>query len=183
MHLSTSEGGRRRGIGVVATLQSPFSRPRRWCDAGSPEADQKAGAEGNLSSRARIRPSSAVAVTVLSSPAFWSAYGGPASPDQRGRAGVNGRTATTLIRRRRPPLRPDEPHRNVSPRGLPGIGIVFDANGCREVVPAQCRARHAPVSGFSACLVAISETDTAIGIGHTGQTDPGQDHSRGSAVS
>jgi hypothetical protein len=32
-----------RIIGVVANLQSSFSRPRRWCDAGSPEADQKAG--------------------------------------------------------------------------------------------------------------------------------------------
>ncbi len=30
-------------IGAVADLQSSFSRPRQWCDAGSPEADQKAG--------------------------------------------------------------------------------------------------------------------------------------------
>ena len=44
---SNSEGGCRRTIGAVATLQSPRSRPRRWCDAGPPEADQKAGAPGS----------------------------------------------------------------------------------------------------------------------------------------
>ena len=43
---STPGGGRRRAIGVVAVLQSSLSRPRRWCDAGSPKADQKAGASG-----------------------------------------------------------------------------------------------------------------------------------------
>ena len=43
-------------------------------------------------------------------------------------------------------------HRIVLPRGLPGIGIVRSAFGRREVVPAQCRARHAPVSGLSGVL-------------------------------
>ena len=40
------EAGRRRNIGVVAVPQSTPARPRRWCDAGPPEASQKAGAEG-----------------------------------------------------------------------------------------------------------------------------------------
>jgi len=44
---SPHEVGRRRAIGVVAVLQSSPSRPRRWCDAGTPEADQKAGAPGS----------------------------------------------------------------------------------------------------------------------------------------
>ena len=42
----SNEAGRRRAIGVVATPQSSTARPRRWCDAGSPSADQKAGAPG-----------------------------------------------------------------------------------------------------------------------------------------
>jgi len=41
------EAGRRSAIGVVAVLQSSLSRPRRWCDAGTPKADQKAGAPGS----------------------------------------------------------------------------------------------------------------------------------------
>ena len=43
---SGSGGGRRRAIGVVAVLQSSPARPRRWCDAGPPKADQKAGTPG-----------------------------------------------------------------------------------------------------------------------------------------
>ena len=42
-----NQAGRRRAIGVVAVLQSSFARPRRWCDAGSPKAAQKAGVPGN----------------------------------------------------------------------------------------------------------------------------------------
>ena len=45
-----SEAGSRRAIGVVAVLQSSLSRPRRWCDAGSPQADQKARAPGSQDS-------------------------------------------------------------------------------------------------------------------------------------
>ena len=41
------DAGRRRIIGAVAILQLSTARPRRWCDAGSPEADQKAGAPGS----------------------------------------------------------------------------------------------------------------------------------------
>ncbi len=54
------------------------------------------------------------------------------------------------MERRRPPWLPGKPHRIVLPRGLPGIGIVSSALGRWEVVPAQCRARHAPVSGLFA---------------------------------
>jgi len=39
--------GRRRAIGGVAALQSSPSRPRCSCDAGTPEADQKAGTPGH----------------------------------------------------------------------------------------------------------------------------------------
>ena len=53
---------------------------------------------------------------------------------------------------RRPPSEPEDAHRIVLPRGLPGIGIVRSAFGRREVVPAQCRARHAPVSRLSGVL-------------------------------
>ena len=59
---------------------------------------------------------------------------------------------TTLLARRRPPSEPGEMHRIVLPRGLPGIGIVRSAFGRREIVPAQCRARHAPVSGLYGVL-------------------------------
>jgi len=48
---SGNEGGRLRAIGVSAALPVTPARPRRWCDAGPPKADQKAGAE-------RIRNSS-----------------------------------------------------------------------------------------------------------------------------
>ncbi len=41
---SGAEGGRRRAIGVVAAFPVSLARPRRWCDAGPPKADQKAGA-------------------------------------------------------------------------------------------------------------------------------------------
>jgi len=44
------EGDRRRAIGVVAALPVTPARPRRWCDAGPPLADQKAGDEGNRDS-------------------------------------------------------------------------------------------------------------------------------------
>ncbi len=37
-------------------------------------------------------------------------------------------------------------HREVPPRGLPGVGIVLGAPGCRSGYrSAKCRARHAPV--------------------------------------
>jgi len=44
---SGSEADRRRAIGVVAVLQSSAARPRRWCDAGPPKADQKVGPPGS----------------------------------------------------------------------------------------------------------------------------------------
>jgi len=44
---TSSEGGRRRAIGVVAVPQSALARPRRWRDAGMPKAAQKAGASGS----------------------------------------------------------------------------------------------------------------------------------------
>jgi hypothetical protein len=40
------EAGRRRAIGVVAAVPVSSSRPRRWCDAGKPAANQKAGVAG-----------------------------------------------------------------------------------------------------------------------------------------
>jgi len=43
-------------------------------------------------------------------------------------------------------------HRNVQSRGLPGIAIVWIVPRSRKVVPAQWRARHAPVSGVSRAL-------------------------------
>ena len=48
---SGSEGGRRRDIGAVAVLSATPARPRRWCDAGPPQADQKAGAPGSRVAR------------------------------------------------------------------------------------------------------------------------------------
>jgi len=59
---------------------------------------------------------------------------------------------TTLLARRRPPSEPEQTTLCALPRGLPGIGIVWSAFGRREVVPAQCRARHAPVSRLSGVL-------------------------------
>jgi len=53
--------------------------------------------------------------------------------------------STTLLGRRRPHSEPEQMYRIASPRGLPGIGIVRSELGRREVIPAQCRARHAPV--------------------------------------
>ncbi len=67
---------------------------------------------------------------------------------------VAGSSETTLLARRRPPTELGQMHRIVIPRGLPGIGIVRSAFGRREVVPAQCRARHAPVSRLSGVLSA-----------------------------
>ena len=54
------EASRRRAIGAVAALQSSTSRPRRWCDAGTPRrecvtADQKAGAPGRHHTRTAPR--------------------------------------------------------------------------------------------------------------------------------
>jgi len=53
---SHSEGGRRRTIGGVAVFQSSTARPRRWCDAGPPEADHKAGAPGSKTYNAPVNP-------------------------------------------------------------------------------------------------------------------------------
>jgi len=48
---ASSEVGRRRAIGGVAVLQLFTERPRRWCDVGPPEADQKAGVPGSRTAR------------------------------------------------------------------------------------------------------------------------------------
>jgi len=71
-------------------------------------------------------------------------------------------------------------HRIVLPRGLPGIGIVHSAFGRRKVVPAQCRALHAPVSRLSGVLSSrgfgveetpghgsdvVEETNGVLGLG------------------
>ena len=45
--------------------------------------------------------------------------GVPASHEQRGRSGVSGRTATTLLARRRPPSEPGEPSRSALPVSAP----------------------------------------------------------------
>ena len=47
------QAGRRRAIGVVAVLSATPARPRRWCDAGTPDrpASQKAGAPGRRTTR------------------------------------------------------------------------------------------------------------------------------------
>ena len=73
----------------------------------------------------------------------------PSVADQRGRAEVIGRTATTQISRAAASLQLEQMHRNVQPRGLPGSAIVWIVPRSRKVVPAQWRARHAPVSGVS----------------------------------
>ena len=78
-------------------------------------------------------------------PAFWSACGGPASPHRRGRERDDWRTATTPMARRRPPPEPEKMHWNALSRGLPGSAIVWSPPRCRVVVPAQWRARHAPM--------------------------------------
>ena len=71
------------------------------------------------------------------------AAGGPASPHRRGRAGVTGRTATAPMARRRPTSRREQLHRSVSPRGLPGIGIVRGVKSSRKgiVGTMPCPAR------------------------------------------
>jgi len=79
--------------------------------------------------------------------------------------------------RRRPPSWRGEPHRIGPPRGLPGSAIVWIVPRNRKVVPAQWRARHAPVeaicpraqgrlrhapvSGFPPCSDAVSVAATA----------------------
>ncbi len=80
----------------------PPERLRRWDDAGSPKADQKAGDAGFRDrdsgrdsvrdSGHRERPRPRVLSRILSSPTFWDAGtpwrpGVPASHEQRGRAG------------------------------------------------------------------------------------------------
>jgi len=54
--------------------------------------------------------------------------------------------------RRRPPSSPEQLYRFALPRGLPGNAIVWIEPRSRKVVPAQWRARHAPVSGVSRVL-------------------------------
>jgi len=61
---SGSEAGRRRAIGVVAALQFSAGRPCRWCDAGTPKADQKAGADGTETETAPVTVPASVAETV-----------------------------------------------------------------------------------------------------------------------
>jgi len=72
------------------------------------------------------------------------------------------------MERRRPPSEPEEMHRNVLPRGLPGSAIVWIVPRDRKVVPAQWRARHAPVSGVSRVPTML---DLASRISH--QKKPG----------
>ena len=45
---SGHEAGRRRAIGVGAADHVSSARPRRWCDAGAPQATQKAGDPGTV---------------------------------------------------------------------------------------------------------------------------------------
>jgi len=88
--------------------------------------------------------------------------GGPASQRRTSSAVAwwkSGRAATTLLARRRPPLKLGEVHRGVLPRGLPGSAIVWSPPRCRMVIPAQWRARHAPVRGGSACPGSISSNN------------------------
>ena len=56
-------------------------------------------------------------------PAFWSAFGDPASHGQRGRWGMTGRIATTLPARRRPHSWPGEMHRIVVAVGCPASAL------------------------------------------------------------
>jgi len=75
----------------------------------------------------------------------------------------SGRAATTLLARRRPLLKPGEVHRDVLPRGLPGSAIVWSPPRCWMVVPAQWRARHAPVSGVPVCLGEVADAVAGAG--------------------
>ena len=63
-----NELGRRRAIGVVAVLQLSAARPRRWCDAGPPEADQKAGDEGTSDSGSDQRTDGASCLFLVALP-------------------------------------------------------------------------------------------------------------------
>jgi len=100
--------------------------------------------DGRISTSAQPRKAIAI-FAVPGTPAIWSAFGGPASHHRRGRVEATWRTATTPMARRRPVSLPGKPHRNALPRGLPGSAIVWSPPRCRMVVPAQWRARHAPV--------------------------------------
>ncbi len=154
----------------------PPTRPRCSGDAGTHgrpgvHASQKAGDErikilsrsrdrGRIRDRVRDRfrararfrarwplPRPLPRSRILSAPAFWSAYGGPASHHRRGRAGVTGRAATTPMARRRPTPAPEEMLSSPSP-GEPGSAIVREAPRCRMVDPAQWRAQHPDVAPF-----------------------------------
>jgi len=84
-------------------------------------------------------------------PAFWSAFGGPAA--QRRTIGVVARWFLEGLRPRR--WHADGLLLNwnrCTGRRLPGSAIVWIVLRCRKVVPAQWRARHAPVSGVSHVL-------------------------------
>ena len=77
---------------------------------------------------------------------------GPPSAAQRRTSSVvewrwPGLSTTTLPVRAAASYRAGTDAPDRCPRGLPGIGIVRSALGRREVIPAQCRARHAPVEG------------------------------------
>ena len=93
-----------------------------------------------------------VSVSEPSAPAFWSAFGDPASHEQRGRSVGSGKGCDRAARAPAASFRAGTNALDRCPRGLPGIGIVRSSLGRREVIPAQCRARHAPVSGVSACF-------------------------------
>ena len=71
------------------------------------------------------------------------------------------------------PPKPEQPHRNALPRGLPGSAIVWSPPRCRMVVPAQWRARHAPVSGGSA-VPSIGRLEACPTIGPAPVGAPGE---------
>jgi hypothetical protein len=75
--------------------------------------------------------------------------GVPASHEQRGRAWEAGRSATTLLARRRPPSEPEEPYRNALPVECPvaplcGMRCVSGWSYRHNSVPGTSRWRMFP---------------------------------------
>ena len=106
--------------------------------------------------------------------------GGPASSGQRGRFGGNvkgcdraARTSGGL------PLSVSSRTRRAS-RGLPGMDIVRNATRRPETLPAQCHARHAPLSALlprvlgrlsDSVTVSVTATDTDTATATVPDTD------------
>ena len=140
--------------------------------------DVHAGAEVDRiqGSGQRHVPSHCSGRKILSTPAFWAAPGVPASPEQRGHAGVDWKdcdhaaraSGGLLLSRNSQPERP--------PRGVPGSAIVRNALWSRVGVPAPWRTRHIPMErDFRVPLthpVFVPSNDRGMGAGHPSHRVP-----------